>query len=588
MTRYLALGDTFGTVRLDLDGNELDELGEEFLDFSSSNSIVAFFNGMDINFAGASDVLVQESVELSTSTFGTVTITDTSVSGVATLTFQGFSELTASYATYNINVTFQNGVFVQGFHQFNRDVVFGSIFGGAGIQTFDARMVFNGSVGGDITYNSTLATDYLLFNGQAGGNVYNNGPLALDVTIGATGTLQTASGLPLKYAGTGGINLTVNGTIGTGFSMGSGDDTLMVSTANLFSFPGIFINMAGGDDEFEMSTGTWSATNSLFFDTGDDSATIGAGSTFLGGLLMGDNDDTVTVYGALGSSTQTASVNMGLSGTSADIFTATFTDIYADVDFSGAGVFALAYVNYTGSLTASSGAVAITLTNSQHFAGGTITLSSADDTVLLSNSTSAGGINTGGGKDVVTIENSSGLNIGDLGGGSDRLNVISSQGVVFNLGTENDTVDLDNSAGTIDMGAGDDSALIGQDTIASITGGAGVDTFVFDATGGHLTISDWEAGEKIIITDLVDENATLRYFLGGELLGTDTVGQMRGNGNRMAIDIQVSLFSESIEFAFVNTTTGFSLGSGFGGIGFTIEGDINNFFLEDIVYAMAV
>jgi len=590
--RYAGIADANGVLRLDLDGDRFDEDGEIFIDILTLLQ-VAFVNGMDISLSGVSEVLLQDNIQLSDTSANTVTFTAPEVtdpvespgvvhpspySSVGSLTFLAGSTVTATSATYDTNVNFGAGVVLTGFHQFNR-----SISSSTGILGLDSRLVFNGYVAEDITFNATLATDYVLFNGQFDGNVFNNGPTALDVFVGTTG-LVGGGLLPVQFAGTGGINLTVNGSIIGSFAMGSNDDKLVLSSSLATFGTGHLVGTGAGDDAFEFYSGTWDSSHTLFMDTGEDTALIAAGSEFLGGLAMGREDDLVTVEGSLGSTTTKATVNLGSHSTSKDVFNATGVDVYADVFFIGNGEFNLTNATHTGNLTSGDWAMTVNMVNSTQFVGGTITLGNGSDTVNITNSYANGGVNTGGGTDFVTVRDSNGFNTGDLGGGSDRLTLENSTGAVFDLGDQNDTADLNNASGTIDLGSGNDFIFVGENSGGNVTGGEGVDTFVFDGAGADMTINDWEAGEAIQIWNLVNDGAILRAYVDGDFQGIVGTGSMRGNGNRMAIDVQFQVYSDSIEVSFVNSTTGFAIGPEFGGIAMTIEGDVGSFDIDAISF----
>ncbi|WP_147125473.1 hypothetical protein [Shimia ponticola] len=593
--RYIGSADANGVMRWDLDGNRLDEAGENFIDLFT-NIAVAFFNGMDISIGGSvSQVLLQDNVEVSDLSASTVTFTAPELtdpvespgivqpspySAVGSLTFLAGSTVTATSATYDTDVNFGTGVVLTGFHQFNR-----SIFtSGTGIQASDGRLIFNGFMSSDITYSTTLATDYVQFNSQFTGNIYNNGSTALNVFVGTTG-LVGGGLLPVQFGGTGGIDLTVNGSIIGSFTMGSNDDKLVLSSGLAIFGTGHFVTMAGGDDVFEIYSGAWDSSHTLFMDSGDDTALIAAGSEFLGFLGMGTDDDVVTVEGSLGNATTTAIVSFGSHSTTRDVFSATNVDVYADISFDGNGEFNLTNATYTGNLSGnligSFVSMTVNMVNSTQFAGGTMTLGSGNDIVNVTNSYLNGGINTGGGSDTVTVRDSNGFSTINLGDGNDFLLMANSTGAVFDFGDQNDIADINNSTGTFDLGAGNDFALIGDQSGGNVTGGTGVDTFIFDGTGGDMTINDWEEGESIVVANLFGRGAMINVYLNGFLVDTVYGGDTRaGNGNRASVDMDVRLYSESAEVTFRTSLSGFSLGPDVTTTRLTIEGDMDALDLE--------
>jgi hypothetical protein len=317
---------------------------------------------------------------------------------------------------------------------------------------------------------------------------------------------------------------------------GTGNDSLSVAnsdaTANSLAISG-----AGGGT---LGSVTFSGIESISLGSGNDTATIGSGSSLSGNLNLGDGNNSFALSigaGAIGSLT---------SGTGTDSVTISGGSISGALNL-GTGTDSLSYTGYgSGVNTTLSGANALSATTA--ISGGVsgvenITLSSNNDTFTLANgSTLSGNLDLGSGTDSlsyagssnavsVTLDSANSIASGGAtgisgtvtgfdnlvgGSGSDSLNATS--GVNSLNVASNGTITLDSSltvsgfetinlaansdtssdtatfsaafSGSVDLGAGNDDATINTGGNATnLAGGFGSDTLNFDGANNNVTMS---------------------------------------------------------------------------------------------------
>ena len=433
----------------------------------------------------------------------------------------------------------------------------------------------------DAEISTTDPAALITFNLAVSGNDTSwDGDFVFNDTLMLTGQNSFADGTVLGGSGNKTIHIGNGASLGGGdyegsqlegsLTLGSGDDTVIFDSfqsrdprAGVHS-----VDLGEGDNTVVTSQTRVDATSfipqfigNLAFTSGsgDDSFTFGTQSEIAGDVFSGTGSDVIRIEGSsdFGTSSNFAQFTMGGSASDLNqIFLTEGGQVRGFADISGG--FALHIDNgfWIGDIT-STGQSTLDFQNA--------TFSHYDDGIVL-------------------------------GDNDDVLTASDSQIGTTNMGGGNDTVDLFNPFGDsransfIEMGAGDDTVILGSDRSEQqtydvrIDGGAGNDTFIFDGSGVRTTIRGYEDNEMIHFNGVFSGGARVQLIIDGVTQNEASVGgRTNGNAQTLIMDVTTDVNEWVINFT---TGSGFSLlPIGITETTLTINGDVSSLGLEDFVFS---
>ncbi len=524
---------------------------------------------------------------------GTVTVGITGSSGIDNVTLRG----TAATGTVRLDegddtITLSDDVIVTGnvSAQGGDDTVdisgAAEITGNMGLGTGDDTFTMSGgSIGGTLGLGSSSSN-----GGTDGGSIntvtITGGTIGVNI-VGTAGTDNVTLAAGVMVGGTIRVGneddtVVLNGaTVGLDVNLGGGDDDFIMTdgTVNRSVITGT------GDDSVTLSDDA-SVGSSISTDAGNDSVDISGTVNVVNNVRLGTGDDTFTMSGGeigmllLGNSTTSQ------SGDAGSINTATITGGMIGNRIRGTeGRDEITVQNAAsvgGSILTGDANDSVTLADTASI-GGAVNLGSGDDTFDLSGMASVDStVATGLGDDTFTMSGGTISGVVSLGGSTSTaetdagsINTANISGgsitgdLLGTLGVDNITI---SGAATVDgiinADAGDDildfsgataraisfadqpgegnDIIIGsalddeiRDSIDSdtVTGGAGNDTFRWDAdAGAHDTITDFGFGNTGTVND-GDINNNDVIDLSGKYNATTLAAYNAANGTNFAMAI---------------------------------------------------
>ena len=383
------------------------------------------------------------------------------------------------------------------------DTLAGSITGGNGAN------IYNLNTGGSVTGGIIAG---------AGDEMFNiNGAFTADLDgLGGADTFNIEAALTGGITGgTGGniYNLESGGSVTGGITAGADDETFNINAAYTLDLDGL-----GGADTFNIEA---ALTGGITGGTGANIYNLNTGGSVTGGITAGADDETFNINAAY-------TLNLdGLGG--ADTFTLTAA-LTGDIEGgAGANIYNL---NSGGSVT------------------GDITAGADDETFNINaaytlNLDGLGGADTfniaSGGDLTGTIVGGAGANIYNFNGGS--VDGLTAGGVGV---TETFNINADTTLSSLDGGAGADIFNIGAVLTGSISGGFGSNTYNLDSGG---SVSGTITGGANLDTFVFD-GGSVTGVVGGAG-GTNTL-----NYNALGSQVQVALTGLGSTEGFDGTATG--------------------------------
>ena len=340
-----------------------------------------------------------------------------------------------------------------------------------------------------------------------------------------TGTL-TATTLTGLGMGDGGI--TYNGLTALNISLGSGDDTLLISSTASATTT---VNGDGGADTFNVQANT-GALN-LNGGNGNDIFNIGSAMPTTGGTVN-DIVGLVTINGGGNSDT----VNVDDTGD-----TASNTGSLTATSLTGLGLGN--GINYSAvetlNISLGSGGNTFTIHNTNESTATTLNSGSAADTVNLLADAGVTNVNGQGGDDIINVQSTNGTTTVNTGSGTNTVNVGSLapilsggildeiQGALTVTGNGNDTLNVDdtgsegNKSGTLTnstltgLAMGESGITYSGLATLNISLGSGDDTFTINSVWPTTVMTiDAKSGTDLatldFATDVVTKSLTLLNF----------------------------------------------------------------------------
>ena len=435
---------------------------------------------------GSATVAQANTIDANTTGVVTATISDTAISTLGGLTGTGNS-YSITVADSSVTAAALNTLDSKTTVAVNANTINAISGTGADVTTaFNSAGISNLSVGNDsVTISDT--------------NLGGSDPTALDTgagtdTLSSTSTASQTLVVAGANAGTlGSINYSNLENISLGF--GADTATIAANTGTL--------NMGAGNDSITLNTG---AAGTINADAGDDSATIAG--TAAGSLNMGAGIDTVSLTSKTSTTTidagddadilnsQTGSINstLNITGTNAGTLDAASFSNFETINMGDGNDYITLNTEATGLIFAGDGNDSATVNAN---ADGTLVMGDGSDTVTLTSLNSTAYIDGGFriDSDIDTLNSQTGavnsnLNIrGPKSGELDEAYFHSFE--VINLDDGEDTATISASAGTVNLGGGNDSITLNAGTTGNINADSGNDSATINSfAAGNLNMGN--------------------------------------------------------------------------------------------------
>lgn len=463
------------TTRYESEGGEI---------YNGNGADTLFMNGGSIVSTGVEifTPVVDETFNLDPSTdvqmLGGNDIVD--ISGAATVGADG--------APVDINL----GLGDDEFHLSGEAVIYGSVFGNDGIDTFDLS---GGEIFGSIFGNS--GNDIVRISGDAFVGVDTGiGTDSVGLEDGDDEFTMTGGELEGSVSGnTGNDRITIEeGLIGSFVEGNEGNDTINISGGEI---AGPVLGDIGDDD---ITIGGGTIDSFVAGNDGDDTIIIGTaagGPTIASGVFGDDGADDVQILGGtIGTTALPAVVDLGAG---ADVFEMSGGTVTGSVyGLGGGNTFDISGGTIGGSLFAGSENDTVTISGTANIETGApdaVGLEDGDDTFSMTGGTLGGSVSGGSGADTMTV--SGGTINAFLAGndGADAINVLGgeiTEEVVGGLGDDVITIGGGTIGSTVSGDDGADQIRISGGVVADVNLGAGVD--LFEMSAGTVTGSVFGLG----------------------------------------------------------------------------------------------